>query len=107
MGDPTRGVYEKFIVRRTDGKHRPGQKHDGCVYFVLDLDHDKHAIPALEAYAASCRAEYPDLARDIDEMADAALLSRNEPARLTAGDVLRDQMHASKPLDPAGGKESE
>lgn len=65
MGDPTRGVYEKFRVERTDGKSAPGQKHDGCDYFVLDLTHDKFADAALRAYAEACRAEYPDLARDL------------------------------------------
>lgn len=61
MSDPTRGLYEKFIVRRTDDS----PKHDGCEYFVLDLTHDKHAAPALAAYADSCEAEYPLLAADL------------------------------------------
>lgn len=56
MGDKSRGVYEKFTVTRTDGKSEPGEKHDGCRYFVLDLDHDPHAVPAIAAYAYSCRA---------------------------------------------------
>lgn len=43
----TTGLYRKFIVTRTDGKSAPGQKHDGCDYFVLDLTHDPHAAPAL------------------------------------------------------------
>lgn len=60
-----RGLYGKFFVERTDGRSAPGQKHDGCEYFVLDLDHDKHAGPALEAYAASCDSEYPALAADL------------------------------------------
>lgn len=67
MGDPNRGLYGKFYVERTDGKSAPGQKHDGCEYFILDLDHDKNAVPALEAYAASCEAEYPLLASDLRE----------------------------------------
>lgn len=66
MGDKTRGLYNKFEVTRTDGKSRKGQKHHGCEYFVLDLNHDLHALAALKAYAASCRAEYPLLARDLD-----------------------------------------
>ena len=65
MGDRTRGLYDKFFVDRTDGSSAPGQKHAGCEYYVLDLDHDKHAIAALEAYAASCEAEYPLLAIDL------------------------------------------
>lgn len=63
MGD--RGIYKKFRVSRVDRKDRPGQKHHGCHYFVLDMDHDIHALAALSAYAASCRKEYPLLARDL------------------------------------------
>ena len=61
----TTGLYNKFTVTRTDGKSEPGEKHDGCDYFVLDLTHDPHAIPALVAYAASCETDYPLLARDL------------------------------------------
>ena len=66
MGNRMKGLYGKFIVKRADGKHRAGQKHDGCEYFVLDLTHDKHAIPAIAAYAQSCRVEYPLLALDLE-----------------------------------------
>lgn len=65
MGDKTNGLYKKFHVERVDGRSAPGEKHDGCFYFVMDLDHDKHAFPALEAYAKSCEEEYPALARDL------------------------------------------
>ena len=65
MGDRTRGLYDKFYVERTDATDQPGGKHAGCEYFVLDLDHDQHAGPALEAYAASCEADYPALAADL------------------------------------------
>jgi hypothetical protein len=67
MGDPTRGLYGKFYVERTDGRSAPGEKHHGCEYFILDLDHDKHAVAALEAYAKSCKAEYPLLAEDLEK----------------------------------------
>lgn len=62
----TRGLYHKFDVKRTDGESRPGGNHDGCDYFVLDLTHDPHAVPALKAYAVSCRENYPLLADDIE-----------------------------------------
>lgn len=66
MGDKTRGLYGKFQVWRTDGKSEDGEKHDGCEYFVLDLTHDQHAIPALLAYAKSCGKDgYRELAVDI------------------------------------------
>lgn len=59
------GVYRKFWVRRTDGSDLPGGKHEGCEYFVLDIDHDKFAPAALEAYADACEATHPELARDM------------------------------------------
>lgn len=70
MGDRTRGIYRKFRVTRTDGESRRtvnGRigKHYGCRYFVLDVDHDRHAIPALKAYAESCKDEYSPLAADV------------------------------------------
>lgn len=69
MGDPNRGIYQKFIVTRTDGKSAPGEKHADCEYFVLDIHHDKHAKAALLAYAKSCKSEYPLLAHDVRAMA--------------------------------------
>jgi hypothetical protein len=59
------GIYRKFKVTRTDKTDRPGEKHDGCRHFVLDIDHDPHARPALEAYAASCETSHPGLAADL------------------------------------------
>jgi hypothetical protein len=65
MGDKTKGLIDKFIVKRRDGRDAPGEKHDGCEYFVLDLTHDIFAIPAIEAYIISCKEEYPFLAGDL------------------------------------------
>ncbi|MHC4864610.1 MAG: hypothetical protein ACYTEX_11025 [Planctomycetota bacterium] len=65
--DRERGLYQKYVVRRTDGRDAPGETHDGCEYFVLDLTHDPHALPALRAYADSCRGEYPKLCKDLME----------------------------------------
>ena len=70
MGDRTKGLYNKFVVYRTDGKSAHGAKHYGCEYFVLDVDHDKYAVPALRAYAEHCEAEYPALAADLYAKAD-------------------------------------
>jgi hypothetical protein len=62
-------IYAKFKVERTDGTSAPSQKHDGCDYFVLDVTHDPHAIPALLAYAQSCApAGFAQLAASIREM---------------------------------------
>ncbi len=65
MDKKATGLYDKFIVTRTDGQSATGQKHSGCEYFVLDLDHDPHARLALHAYADSCRHDYPKLAEDL------------------------------------------
>lgn len=67
MTDKTTGLYKKFYVARTDGSSSPGGKHEHCEYFVLDLVHDKYAVPALKAYAEACRDEYPELAGDLIE----------------------------------------
>jgi len=71
--DRTRGLYRKFYVGRTDGSSEPGGKHDGCDYFVLDLDHDRHAVHALMAYAESCMHDYPILAQDLLRKAGLAM----------------------------------
>jgi len=68
MGDRTRGLYDKFIVERTDGSSAFGRKHANCRYFVIDLEHDKHGAAALEAYAKSCLDEYPLLAADLQQL---------------------------------------
>lgn len=65
MGDKTRGLYDKFLILRTDLEHLEGKKHHKCQYFVLDLTHDPYAIPALKAYAEACKSEYPLLAQDL------------------------------------------
>lgn len=88
MGDPTRGLYDKFTVTRNDDTDMEGGKHEGCEYFVLDLDHDKHAPPALEAYAASCEAEYPLLARDLRKK---ALAMRDEFAEGDSSDIQSER----------------
>jgi len=60
-----RGLYRKFRVTRV---HDPEEKHKDCFYFVLDLDHDPHALPAIRAYIESCEEEYPVLAADLTQM---------------------------------------
>lgn len=69
--DEKQGVYHKYKVRRTDGRDGPCEKHENCGYFVLDLSHDPFAEPALRAYAAACRGEFPLLADDLEVTADA------------------------------------
>lgn len=88
MGDPNRGLYEKFKVRRRDGQSENGKKHHGCEYFVLDIDHDEFAWPALEAYALACKSEYPLLAGDL--------------SRKIAERHCSDALEASDPPDRGG-----
>lgn len=59
------GILPKFIVSRSDGRDAPGEKHEGCFTFTLDIEHDPHAIVALSAYAESIRAENPTLASQL------------------------------------------
>lgn len=63
--DTQQGLFQKFIVTRTDGSSEPGGKHEGCEYFVLDTDHDPHAPAALAAYAAKVERTHPQLAADM------------------------------------------
>ena len=70
MSDKERGIYQKYNVTRTDGSSGPGGKHEHCHYWVLDLIHDKHAAPALRAYAESCEKEYPVLAYELRVIAE-------------------------------------
>ena len=59
------GVYQKYSIRRLDGKDAPGEKHDNCKLFVLDISHDKYALAALRAYAEACKLDYPALSADL------------------------------------------
>jgi hypothetical protein len=59
------GLYHKFNVERTDGSSAPGGKHHSDEYFVLNLTTDRHALPALKAYAKSCANDFPALAADL------------------------------------------
>ena len=63
--DKVRGLYNKFDIKRVDGRSVRGEKHEGCEYFVLDLTHDPHALPAIKAYIKSCGDNYPVLAADL------------------------------------------
>lgn len=63
--DKNRGLYTKYSVQRLNDE---SGKHNGCFFFVLDIDHDIHALDALSAYADSCRENYPLLARDLHDI---------------------------------------
>jgi hypothetical protein len=71
------GLYNKFNVTRADGRHAEGEKHANCEYFVLDVSHDKHALPAIVAYADSCKSDYPLLSADLRNKAAASIGANN------------------------------
>lgn len=65
-----KSIYNKFTVSRVDGQdQKEGDKHYQCDYFVLDVTHDIHAIPALHAYVESVTNENPSLAIDLLSLA--------------------------------------
>ena len=71
MTDKTKGLLNRFKIQRLDGTDKPGCKHFCCSYFVLDLTHDPHAIPAIRAYIKSCGSDgYVQLARDLHQLVD-------------------------------------
>lgn len=78
IDDTEVGIYRKYDIRRTDGRDAPGEKHDGCHYFVLDLDHDPFAIPALKAYAEACNETHPQLSVHLVMVVEQ--LKRGDPA---------------------------
>lgn len=58
-------LFDKYDVRRNDGRDRQGDKHYGDTYFVLDLNHDPAAMVALAAYAGAVAKSQPELAADL------------------------------------------
>lgn len=72
MGDKNRELHSKYHVERLDKSDR----HKDCCYFVLDTTHDPYAVPAIKAYADSCKHEYPLLAKDLYGLLE--VLSTNE-----------------------------
>lgn len=63
LGDT--GFHQKFHVSRVDGQSAPGERHDGCAYFVLDLDHDPFSVAAMLVYGVACKETQPELAETI------------------------------------------
>lgn len=56
--------YKYRVYKNLD----PHGVHDLCDFFVLDLQHDMAALPALEAYADAIRSRQPELAKDLDAL---------------------------------------
>lgn len=99
IDDKKKGLYRKFKIKRNDGRSEPGEKHYGCEYFVLDLNHDPHALPAIRAYRDSCENEYPVLAHDLTDLSAAMatnFMKRDAPHGTTLGVPVESD-------DPFGG----
>lgn len=98
MSKDTTGIHAKYTVTRNDGKDGPGQKHHGCSYFVLDVDHDPHAHVALLAYAESCESESPELAKGLRKWvgitALAQLKAASPPACTQCNDTGLERCYA-------------
>ncbi len=62
------GLTRKFSVMRLDPASQ--RRHHTCRSFVLDLDHDPHALPAIEAYVASVADQEPKLAADLERIVE-------------------------------------
>ncbi len=95
IDDKERGLYEKFAVDRADGRSAPGEKHEGCEYFVLDLDHDPFAVHALRAYANLCRRKYPKLSADLVKKIDRIVLGGEEARISNSGPITIPSVIAS------------
>lgn len=100
------GLYRKYNVTRTDGKGAAGEKHDGCDYFVLDLQCDPHAIPAIRAYAASAKADgYHQLAYDLRQrIGDIPVDLNRDPRQPVPREVLERPDAVARPALPAPPK---
>lgn len=61
-------LQQKFWVDRIDGRDTSGGDRVDSKYFVLDYIHDPYAIPALEAYAAACFKDLPNLSQEISAL---------------------------------------
>lgn len=82
--DREKGLYGKYRVERIGGT--PG-KHRDCYYYVLDLEHDAYALPALRAYADVCETAYPALAHDLRVLVENRVARQ---ARLATADAKEE-----------------
>lgn len=82
------GLHSKYTVTRSDGRSAPGQKHERCQYFVLDLNHDPFAIAALQAYMEACKPTMPELAADIKHLVNEVI-----PVELQPGTPPYPEVH--------------
>jgi hypothetical protein len=60
------GLYQKFDVKRVDGRDSAGGDREGACYFVIDVTNDPGASGAIRGYLASCAGSLPLLEADLD-----------------------------------------
>ena len=96
--DVGKGLYPKYTVIRNDGRDKPGEMHEGCEYFVIDLTHDPLAVAPLEAYAEKAsEAGYHDLARDLRLKEKITAVCRIVPQRNHEACVFRFPSNRLRP----------
>lgn len=83
----TRGLYEKYEVKRVDGKVVPNAK-----YFVLDYQNDPAAREALSQYAWSCEFTRPELHKNLLDMLESL-------AKFRVGDIVKTVKNIVDPED--------
>ncbi|MEV7962373.1 hypothetical protein [Oerskovia paurometabola] len=98
------GLEDRYVVeRRSD----PSGKHATCRYFVLDPQHDAHAVTAIRAYSAAVRSEHPGLADDLDAWVGAPVSDARREDVARAMYVLNVRRYGwTNPLDWAEVHES-
>lgn len=94
MKDKDRGLHQKYIVGRTDGK---------SVGFCLVLElKDPNAWPAMLEYARTVREEgYVTLAEDLERTVDYEMLKAEAIQR---GDRARNEQRIRKAREAARGE---
>ena len=59
------GLYQKFDVKRRDGRDAAGGDRQNAAYFVLDVVNDPFAVAALTNYRIMCEGTCPELANEL------------------------------------------
>lgn len=59
------GLYQKFDVKRRDGRDQPGGDRENAVYFTLDVLNDPFALSAIAGYRIMCEGTCPRLANEL------------------------------------------
>ncbi len=103
-----RGLFARYAIRRLDGSTNKGGKHNKCDYFVLDITHDPHAVPAIFSYARSAEADgYKQLAADLYGKIQPFIQKLNEQAEAEAHESILIDMATDVAADMTDAELSE